>query len=64
MFNLICFNKQQNGKQKPIQNLFLISDYRAGLPDGIFPYQNLQFWFILRGIWYGKFRNGVQVAFG
>ena len=21
----------------------------AGLPDGIFPYQNLQFWFILKG---------------
>jgi hypothetical protein len=21
-----------------------------GLPDGIFPYQNLQFWFVLRGL--------------
>ena len=22
----------------------------TGLPDGIFPYQNLQFWFVLRGL--------------
>jgi hypothetical protein len=27
----------------------LDGNYMAGLPDGIFPYQNLQFWFILRG---------------
>jgi hypothetical protein len=55
MFNLICFNKQQNGKLKPLQNLLLISDYRAGLPDGIFPYQNLQFWVYFERHWYGKF---------
>ena len=27
-----------------------ILDTNAGLPDGIFPYQNLQFWFVLRGL--------------
>ncbi len=37
---------------------------QAGLPDGIFPYQNLQFWFILRGIGMENFEMVYKLCLG